>query len=326
MARETDELPPSKGENIIPVLFIAGMPRSGSTLLDRVIGMHDGFFSVGESQFIWERAFRQNQLCGCGVPFLECPYWQKVSELAFGASTGGVDATAAIKLQKRVDHTRFLPSLILPRRSASQQRALYAYGDKLERLYRAILGTSGARVIVDSSKDPRHGFLLSRLPRIKLHVVHLIRDPRAVAFSWTRTRERPEIHWKAQSMPTQKVNATAIRWTARNAMLELLSAYADTYTKIRYEDFVTNPQITLSRLLAPYEWVEHEKEQFDLSAVDLKPTHTVSGNPMRFNHGRLKLELDNEWLYKMSTWDRVSTSMVTAPFLRRYGYQFRVRP
>jgi len=50
-------------------LFIAGAARSGSTLLDRVIGKRDGFCSTGELQFIWRRSFREDQLCGCGVSF-----------------------------------------------------------------------------------------------------------------------------------------------------------------------------------------------------------------------------------------------------------------
>ena len=61
--------------NAVPVLFIACAGRSGSTLLDRVIGMQDDFFSAGELRFIWERSFGENQLCGCGAPFDECAFW-----------------------------------------------------------------------------------------------------------------------------------------------------------------------------------------------------------------------------------------------------------
>src|SRR5690349_2184383 len=81
---------PSSGERI-PVLFIAGAARSGSTLLDRVIGMHEGFCSSGELTFIWQRSYRENQLCGCGVPFHECEFWREVSDTAFGLEPDEVD-------------------------------------------------------------------------------------------------------------------------------------------------------------------------------------------------------------------------------------------
>ena len=66
------------------VLFIAGPGRSGSTLLDLLLGQIDGFCSTGEMRYIWERGFAQNQLCGCGKPFRECEFWTQVVKEAFG--------------------------------------------------------------------------------------------------------------------------------------------------------------------------------------------------------------------------------------------------
>jgi Sulfotransferase family len=243
------------GPDRIPVLLIAGAARSGSTLVDRVIGMHDGFCSTGELQFIWQRSFGENQLCGCGVPFYECAFWRDVSGRAFGVEPRDVDAAAAARLKAFVDDKRHLQWLVLraPPRFRSE---LLAYGDLLERLYSAVLEVSAARVVVDSSKDPRHGFVLSRLKRFEVHVVHLIRDPRAVAFSWKRTRRRPEIHWKSQDMMIQRAGASSARWTAHNALVEILSRSAASYCRVRYEDFVVNPGAALSRIFASHDWID----------------------------------------------------------------------
>jgi hypothetical protein len=309
--------------NVIPVLFIAGAPRSGSTLLDRVIGMHDGFCSVGESHFIWERSFGQNHLCGCGSPFQECSFWEEVSQRAFGVKITQVDEKTAIRQKESVDRKRHLPWLILSHRPARYQSALLTYGETLERLYGAILRTSGERVVVDSSKDPKHGLILSRLPGFQLHVVHLVRDSRAVAFSWRRSRRRPEIHWKAEDMPIERVTSTATRWTIHNALVESLSASAASYCRIRYEDFVEDPNVALSRIMAPYEWMQPKMLGAENAAVALEPTHTVSGNPMRFEHGQVNIKLDNEWRHAMNLRDRSSVTAVTWPLLARYGYPLR---
>jgi len=308
----------------IPVLFIAGAARSGSTLLDRVIGMHDGFCSTGELRFIWQRCFGENQLCGCGAPFHECAFWREVSVSAFGVEPSEVDAATAGRLQESVEQKRNVPwlALKLPARDPS---GLRAYGDLLERLYRAVLDVSTAGVVVDSSKDPRHGLLLSRLECFDVHVVHLVRDPRAVAFSWQRPHRRPEIHWERQDMMIQHVRASAARWTTHNVVAELLGASAASYCRVRYEDFVANPSAALSRILTPHDGFNAKPGGVTAGQVVLDRSHTVAGNPMRFKSGQLSIKLDDEWRTTMPLGDRLSVAAATWPLLARYGYHLRAR-
>jgi hypothetical protein len=305
----------------IPVLFIAGAARSGSTLLDRAIGMRNGFCSLGELQFIWQRSFGENQLCGCGTPFHDCDFWHEVSHAAFGAAPADVEELAARQLKEEVGRKRRIPSLLL-NAPGPLRPALRAYGELLERLYGAILDVAGARVIVDSSKDPRHGLVLSRLDCIELHVVHLIRDPRAVAFSWQRRRERPEIHWRRQEMTRQPVRSSAARWTTHNTVAELLCATADRHHRLRYEDFVRDPLAAVSQILCAYEWASAPAPGSP-GEIALAPSHSVAGNPMRFDSGTLRVKLDDEWRTAMPLRDRVSVAAVTWPLLARYGYPLR---
>jgi hypothetical protein len=302
------------------VLLIAGAQRSGSTLLDRVIGSHEGFCSVGEAHVIWEGSFEQNHLCGCGVPFRECVFWGEVSRRAFGVDIDQFDRATAIRLKNTVSRIRYVPLLALSRRPRRYQSALLAYSELIERLYTAIQEVSGARVIVDSSKSPAHGLILSRLPNIEVHVVHLVRDPRAVAFSWQRQRRNPEIHWKAEDMPIDRAWRSAARWLVQNAPTELLSTSAASYVRLRYEDFLADPNAALSKILSPYDWVGDTLENSSKMEVDLQPTHTVSGNPMRFKQGQLKLKLDDEWRGAMPPRDRRLVTAATWPLLLRYGY------
>ena len=41
--------------NPTTVLYVAGAGRSGSTLLDNLLGQIPGFFSAGELRYVWER-------------------------------------------------------------------------------------------------------------------------------------------------------------------------------------------------------------------------------------------------------------------------------
>lgn len=313
-----------KSEDKIEVLFIAGTGRSGSTILDRIIGANDGFCSVGELRNIWKLSFGDNHLCGCGAPFLECPFWLSVSRRAFGVDTDAFDAGTALAMKESIDRLRYVPWLILRHRPPRAQAALEVYGDLITRLYRAILEVSGDRIVVDSTKDPTQAMLLAQLPNFRLRVVHLVRDPRAVAFSWQRVRQHPGVHWKKQNMTVHSAPASAVRWLSYNALSELLALTPASYCRLRYEDLLADPAAALSRILEPYGPDRGAAALAASDQVQLEPTHTVSGNPVRFKHGKLKLKVDDEWKTAMPARDRVAVTAISAPLLARYGYPARI--
>ena len=65
-------------ERPIKLVYIAGYPRSGSTLLLRLLGAAPGYFAIGELHEVWLRSFIEDQLCGCGRSFSECDFWEQV--------------------------------------------------------------------------------------------------------------------------------------------------------------------------------------------------------------------------------------------------------
>jgi hypothetical protein len=319
-SQEKDAKSQSTTNRVTRVLLIAGAQRSGSTLLDRVIGAQEGFCSVGELHRIWEGSYEQNHLCGCGLPFNDCPFWNDVSKKAFGADTIKFDQTEAVRLKNSVSRIRYVPMLAASHGTKNYMRALEDYSTLLKRLYPAIHDVSGARVIVDSSKSPAHGLIISRLANLEVHVVHLVRDPRAVAFSWTRQRRNPETHWKTENLPIEHAWSSASRWLAQNAPVGLLSSGVASYCRLRYEDFLTDPDGALSTIFAPYEWVQPKSVTIENMDMVFEPTHTISGNPMRFKQGQLKLQLDDEWCNAMPWTDRTIVTAITGLLLRRYGY------
>ena len=60
------------------IILIAGHSRSGSTLLDRLLGEMDGFVTVGELRCLWIRGLIDDQLCGCGAAFQSCEHWRGI--------------------------------------------------------------------------------------------------------------------------------------------------------------------------------------------------------------------------------------------------------
>ena len=117
--------------------------------------------------------------------------------------------------------------------------------------------------------------------------------------------------------------ASAADWVAQNAIVELLSASAASHCRVRYEDFVSDPAATLSQVLAPYAGIAAANASVQDGDVVLAPTHSVSGNPMRFKSGPVAIAPDDEWRTAMSRRARVCVAAATWPLLVRYGYHVR---
>jgi len=316
------EAPRRPAQQPLRVLYIGGSGRSGSTLLDRMLGELPGFWSAGELVHLWRRGLVGDHLCGCGEAFSGCPFWVKVGQEAFGGWES-LDAQQVLRLQRGVDRNRYIPLMLLP--VGAYRRRLRRYVELLERLYRAISSVSGVRVLVDSSKHASTAFLLRHVPGIDLRVVHLVRDSRGVAFSKGKRVRRPEVVAKGAYMPTTGALRSSFDWAAFNGLFEVLRATGTPVSLIRYESLVQDPRDGLARVL---QLVEEPIAERALSfirdgSLELGVDHTVSGNPMRFRTGKVPLQLDEAWRREMKPGRRRLVSALTAPLLLRYGYPVR---
>ena len=304
-------------KNNVKVLFIAGPGRSGSTLLDMLLGQIDGFYSTGELRFIWSRAFGQNQLCGCGKPFRECEFWTEVVREAFG----GFEGINYARMEELREPAERRVSKGLSIRGESALLAPYQeYFDACRNLYKAIYKISGCEFIVDSSKNTAHGFILASIPQIDLSIVHLVRDSRAVAYSWRREKIRPEVYWEQKFMGQRKIVTSATRWNSLHKLAEKLRHTSKQYALLRYEDLVSNPQKSLLGLFANLGSVQPSLNFIDGFHASLKTSHTVSGNPVRFTNREIKIEPDVEWQHAMANRQKWLVTLITWPLLSKYGY------
>lgn len=307
----------------VKVLYIGGWGRSGSTLLDRMLGQIPGFFSAGELRHTWDRGFRRNQLCGCGVRFLRCPVWRDVIKTAFGERPDGL-VDKMIALERRTESLlgagSTLLSLIV---RGSEWVARSEEGRVLAAWYAAIRSSTGCNYIVDSSKNPLYGWFLSLIPNMDVRMIHLVRDSRAVAFSWLRHKQLPDDPNGSQEMIRYSVMGSGVRWLVGNVLAEMASWRQGRTLRIRYEDLVAHPADTLTMILRwlglPVELLAGQTELAD-GRVVLRPNHTVAGNPVRFKSGPLFLDLDDAWRTKMRRHEALTVGLLTWPLLWRYGY------
>ena len=299
------------------VLMLGGFGRSGSTLLERCLAQCEGFSGLGEVIHLWERGLHDNELCGCSSEFADCPMWTAIGAEAYGG-WDKVDTNVAISDRLGVVRNRFIPELtgqfaLAPRRDARERLI-----ERLDRLYSAAKQVTGADILVDSSKHPAYAYFLRSL-NIDLRCVLVVRDPRGVAYSWSKVVKRPETGDRMQDMPRYSVLESMVNWTSYSLLFHALALFKVPVMTVHYEDFMRTPHTTLEKI-ARFAGAKSSELLPELTngQIDLQVHHTVAGNPMRFKVGEVELKLDETWKSKMPRTDRAIASVLSFPMRVAY--------
>ncbi len=303
------------------VLYMLGRGRSGSTVFANVVGELDGFFSGGEIRYFWDPVVVSESLCGCGVPIRDCVVWSHALDRL---SDVDVDQVAAWQHDIVREYQTFK---LLRYRRTQRWDVLERYADVMGRLYDALVEVTGARVIVDSSKRPSYAAFLRSVPGLDPYYIHLVREPRASAYSWRNRRHESSRGGGLEVTRRGALDAT-LRWDLLNLGSDAIirRTGANHALRMRFEDFVAEPRrhVEAARILSD-EPAGHSPFVDD-HTVRLGTNHTIAGNPSRFVTGILRLEDRREWRQAQSRIDRWMTTAVALPFLRRYGYPIHVGP
>lgn len=313
------------GGQAVSVLYIAGFGRSGSTLLDRLLGSDSMLHSGGEIGGIWSQGLVADRLCSCGVRFSCCKFWQAVGAKSF-SSLRPHEITAIAQYTQDTFPVRRMWRIISRRtRQGVINSAPHEFWNVTERLYRAIREESARQVVVDSSKLATYLAMLAQLDAIDVHIVHLVRDPRAVAHSWMRPQVAdPD---GRTTMPRFGGLKSAILWIIMNSVVEWLAWQMGLpYVRIRYEDLVRDPRRITDQIqavpLTNGELHIREPRPIENDNACFSMTHSISGNPMRFQQGHVPIVEDVEWKTGPRA-RRIAVALITLPLRWRYGYRER---
>jgi len=313
------------------VLSIVGSARSGTTILGNILGEVEGVANAGELRWLWQRGLAERRPCGCGLPPAECPRWSVVLDDMRRRRLPAADDDAVAAAVDTVARTQ---REILARRN--RLRAISAAAGR-DTAWEALLcqravtvdvctslaEASGASLVVDTSKLPHLAALLAGAAEVDHYVLHVVRDPRAVAFSWQRQKALPVANGMA-TMVTMGSVASVRNWSKASLAAELLRRYVprDRWLFVRYEDFAARPEATIDRALA-FVGVPAPGPFVTPDTVELGINHTIAGNPNRFRTGSVRIAEDDEWKVRMARRDRTVITAAALPLLVRYGYPVR---
>jgi len=282
-------------------------------VIGTVLGQLPETTFVGELSQVWRAFTTEGWQCSCGEPLASCSFWVTVREKS------GIDADDVDELRTITEGLRVRPASLARLLGPSIGAAQAKYATALARVYKAISTAAKSTLIIDSSKSAPELLLTARTLALDLSVLHVVRDPRAIAHSRSRRipANKPGSQWMASEGPI----TSSIRWTTRNLLIELAcSRYAEKRNRMRYEDFVAEPSERI-RALALGRETCGVVEQLREGRLTVGVRHALDGNTRVLrNVSTLEIRADDEWRSKMPPSRRLAATMPAVPLLWMYRY------
>jgi hypothetical protein len=318
--------------------YILAASHSGSTLLAMLLNSHPDVATVGELTSGAHRTL-DGYRCSCRELLTECRFWRTITAAmqqhhpAFNLSNFGiqfeVESPRWLARLLRIEHRgRFLEACrdAVLALSPSWRRHFARTAATCEELAGQVLGLSGARVLVDSSKLAHRLKFVRRIAGLDLKVIHLVRDGRAVALTYMDTdnfadSSDPSLRrgGRGPDGPPQQrtlhMEHAADEWrrSVRSAEFALACLDRTQWMQVRYEDLCSRPDETLARIIAFLE-LDPAKIVKPFRAVE----HHVVGNGMRMDSGS-EIRLDERWKSVLDESDLATFERIAGAMNRRYS-------
>lgn len=246
------------------------MGRSGSTLLDMVLGASDKVFSLGEFHRYKREREKKDSVCSCGESLTDCPFWGRFAK-------GKKDFYIINRVNFR-DYANIILFLLNPFR----RRIYFNQESENDRLLDTLwpeLKSQGYEFLLDSSKDVGRLMELNQNPRVELFNIMIVRDGRAVASAF---QEKSQGSGKNYFL-------SLFKWVFANSLLSTYIGKSGLRTlHISYDQLCQNPEKEFKRI--------HEftgvsiPEDYAKRIRTAQNYHNIGGNRIRRKANREKFE------------------------------------
>lgn len=306
--------------------FICSAARSGSTLLDLMLGGHSTAASLGEFVFLG-KALAMGQQCSCGAPATRCPGWTQVFDhirqevgidlIASPYALQQWDARASVIIDRDFQTPLYCAAAKLrsgwcdvrfrqrPERRLPLPDSLARGRDNTLLLYRAIATVWNRELLIDSSKNVHHALAVREVVPEQTKIIYLTRDGRGVYHS----RRSSGFSDREAALGWYRYNRRALKLLQANTPPERLA-------RVRYEDLVGDPEAVMRRLSA------FLGIGFEPAMLRPNPAaqHIVNGNDMRHRRNQA-LRPDERWKHALPQRELDRFRRLTRAMNERLGYR-----
>lgn len=304
------------------VVYISSDERSGSTLLDQLLGSHPRVHSVGEMHHLGEYANRDRShydpahplICTCGKAVPDCDFWSEVERHVqrslqtfqlnpYLAKAQGREIPGSRRRRRFVRQVEARPWLyryqLVRRISGGMIAAIDSF-----KLFDAIAAVAGVGSVIDSSKSPfRFTSLFYQQPE-RMKLILLARDYRGVVHS---------------KMKRGKELATSLAaWSQRLHQMELMCKLvpdADVM-RLKYEELCLDSEKVM-RDVCTFIGVGFDSAVLGRSSQNL---HHIGGSPSKFMETKQEIRLDESHLTVFSADELEFMRKNAGPEAVKWGY------
>jgi len=231
------------------IVYIAGYGRSGSTLLDIILGSHPEATNLGEVGNLFDLFCDKTSFCSCGTKYEKCDQWSEVLKRSFPDVSRNT-----LQYYKKVQHTiekwTNLHRLLMPNSQVKERRI---YTKFIGELLSGICNTLGNGILIDSTKNSYpfawRALALYRLCGLDVRLIHLVRDGRGVINSKIKGNNKKMkigLHGKEPFSAYRGL----IGWILSNLFVIITRMFLPKgcYHLVRYEDLILNPDNELNKM------------------------------------------------------------------------------
>lgn len=293
-------------------IYIATLPRSGSTLLGMMLNNHSEIFHTGESSY-WGKLNPKYTICSCGEK--RCPILMSAYEKLKSLPEVHAIYEACSMADKIEEPGKIYHKFSLPDKNDSNRVNLSILNKKLllscfglEKIADVFRELTKKEIIVDGTKNIYIAEHLAE--RVGWKIIILIRDPRGIASSNKNAGRRKNVPRPIEMKIPIFINfakKTESLTTKNNVLL------------VRYEDLCADPKKKLCEIC---DFLEIAFENRILQFKSDKG-HTLMGNRMRFDDSEKIIE-DLSWIENLSQQEKllICKNWKLVLLYEKFGYQF----
>jgi hypothetical protein len=306
------------------IVYIMSDNRSGSTLLDQLLGAHEKMMSLGEVHHLCAYALQDRSLynpvhpleCSCGKVVEQCVFWSHV-EQELGQPLGSLllkprffersgDVMSLSQRARRffrstaANNPQLLRYAPIARILNAQRVAMDSFA-----LYDAVFEQTSATYLIDSSKSPfRFRMLYDEQPR-RLCAIILGRDYRGVVHSSMKRG------WGLES--------SARTWARCMRQINELTKDIPPQARIRvrYEDLCADPRAELSRI-CDFLNLNFSEEMLCRPSGNV---HHIGGSPSKFDPDRTRIKLDQSYSEAFTLKQLTTMKEIAGEAAAAWGYE-----
>lgn len=298
------------------IIYIMGHSRSGSTLLNTMLGITPNTMAASEIDAILIAGVTGNEYCSCGQRFNDCEFWAPVGE--------SISKEMTLPIGEFLANARFLQnwrSLIFKRRLSENCAKLEEYLRINDLLYSLIFKRSEADTVIDASKSPMRYWHLRNLEGYNFCLIHIVRDPRGVCWSQLRSFKKDLASGVQKDVKGVSYFKT-IKSLYVNALLseKLKRLHPEKSITINYDELAKSSAESLKSIESSFNFDTQELMDKIANDVPLTQFHIAAGNRLRMNNN-IVLRHDESWRTGLSKVQYILITLLSLPLILRYKFK-----